>query len=289
MNKLPPNFLSGTKQPTDGNFLPIGSHPFGSYSPHGVFPTDSHNNLIRAKGFKATHYRHALNPDRETVVGGVNLENPPDANVFKLYDPRTLYIVPQQMNWSDQYVLYGVYGSHTVGAVNFTGYYEDEPHTRVYLSKHDVLVIEDSVTVQVREIFEYKPTGPARLKFPIVNVDHLSDKNDKRYEADRDFTIVDGMIEWTGSDKPTWDTKNSRGEVLSIVYWTKPVYSVMETPRVFRMVHSNATGDDRLPSDATYMSGSAVVRMLWLDNVGNLLIPGWPNHTEAKRSHNSRA
>lgn len=291
VDKKPPQHLTGIKLPTDAQQIPGGFHPFGPYVPGGIFSHDAHNNLIKTKGFKATHWSHALNPARTTVEAGVDLSKETDVGAFNLYDPKEFYIAIQQLNWNDQYIIQGVHGNMAINAVNYTSYYEDsgEEKERVYLSKNDVIMINSGMTVLVRQLFEYKPTGPMRLKFPIVEVQYLADGNDVRYEQGTDFVIENGMINWISQNRPSWDAKNGRGAPLSVAYWTYPYFSVIQTPRVFRNVFTNYSGNDSLPSDPTYISGSAIVKCLWLDDIGNISIPDWPKFQEPDRTHNTRS
>lgn len=288
-DKKPPNFLTGTKVPQEYKGLPGGIHPYGPAVPGGIFSTDAHDNLVRSKGFKATHWRHALVASRETPAAGVFLDTPTDIPGYNLYDPRPFYIAVQQLNWQDQYIIQGVHGSHAISTVNYTTYYEEDrpDKDRVYLRKNDIVTIENDVTVLTQELFEYKPNGLQRLKFPIIDVDYLADGRNNRYEQGIDFVITDNMIEWIGN-KPLWDAGKGRGDSLSIVYWTKPYFSVLTTPRVFRTVFSNEFGNDSKPSFPTYVAGSAVLKMLWIDSSG-IDLPEWPKNIEPERTNNSRS
>lgn len=288
-NKKPPNFLTGVKVPQDYKGLPGGIQPYGPAVPGGIFSADAHDNLVRSKGFKAVHWRHALVATRETPQAGVFLDEPTDIPGYNLYDPRPFYIAVQQLNWQDQYIIQGVHGSHAISTVNYTTYYEadNSEKERVYLRKNDIITIDNEVTVLTQELFEYKPNGPQRLKFPILEIDYLVDGRNNRYEQGIDFEIVNHMIQWT-KNKPSWDSGKGRGETLSVVYWTKPYFSVLATPRVFRTVFSNETGNDSHPSFPTFVAGSAVLKMLWIDSTG-IDLPEWPKNIEPDKTHNSRS
>lgn len=289
-NRIPPNFLTAQKLATDAQQIAVGHHSFGAFAPAGIFSTDAHNNLIRTKGHKATHWRHALNPARKTVEAGVSLNTPTDSGAMLLYDAREFYVAIQSISWNDQYIMQGIHGSNTIQSVNYTTYYEIPEQTqRVYLRKFDIIKINTGHTVMVSELVEYKPNGPSKLKFPIVDIEYLVDSQKTRYEQGTDFQITSGMLEWIGTRRPLWDAQNSRGAVLSINYFAEPYYSVLETPRAFREVSTNSLGNAALPAEATYISGQAVLKALWLDDGFVTDLPDWPRYQEPTRTPNTRS
>lgn len=284
-----PNFLTQNKNPSDQQQISAGFHPFGPFAPAGIFSTDVHDNLVKTKGFKAIHWRHALNPNRTSLEGGVDLSDQSDVSAMNVYDPREFYVAIQQLGWQDQAIVQGIHGSLNISSVNYTTYYEGSCTERVFLRKYDVVMINSGHTVMVGQLFEYKPAGPQRLKFPVLEVDYLSDGQKNRYEQNIDFIVKDGMIEWIGSKRPLWDASKGRGAVLSINYWTRPYFSVVETPRVMREVFTNPTGDASQPSSGTYISGSAVLKAIWLDTAFRDDLPEWPRETEPDRTLMSRS
>jgi hypothetical protein len=269
-NRFPPNGLTNTKSPSDFPNVPVGQHPYGPAAPYGIFSDDAHDSLLKSKGFRALHYKHALNPNRETVEEGVDLSTMTTSG-YVFYDPEEFWVVPQNIGWQDTYVIQGVHGTNSI-SLNHTGYYTNGE--RVYLRPGDIVVIQDDITVMVQQLVEFKNAPSQKLKMPIVSVDYLANGNGRRYEEGVDFTVSQGIINWLQS--PLWDAKNKRGEVLSCVYWTKPRFNVVATPKVFRMVWSNASGNDRLQAAATYLPGNCIVNMSWLspneldENIG------WP-------------
>lgn len=287
-DKIPPNFLAQNKNPGDQKQIPAGSHPFGAHAPAGIFSSGVHDNLIKTKGFRSTHWRHALNPNRKTVEAGVDLTDVADVGAMNMYDPKEFYIAIQNLGWQDQYVIQGIHGSMNIMSVNYTTYYENTEE-RVYLRKHDIVVVDSGHTVMVAQLFEYKPAGPQRLKFPILEVDYLSDGQKNRYEQNIDFIIKDGMIEWISAKRPFWDASKGRGDVLSINYWTRPYFSVVETPRIMREVFTNANGDASKVSNATYISGSAILKAVWLDDAFQSDLPEWPRSIEPQRTNLTRS
>jgi len=285
----PPHSLTGLKLPTDQPQISAGLHPLGPIAPAGIFSTDAHESEIKTKGMPAIHWRHALNPNRTTIEGGVDLSQSADINGYNLYDPRPFYIVPTNQNWEDTFVTQGLYGKHSASILH-TGYYDDPLRTRVYLRPNDIILVNNGLTVMITEMVEYKPAGLMRLKFPIVSIDYMANGQNVRFEEGSDFIIQDGMLEWVGQNRPTWDTSKARGEPLSVVYWTYPYYMVAATPRVFRTVYTNASGNAALPSVPTYLPGSAIVQMLWLEDAGSISIPNWPREKNPlNKTNNTRS
>lgn len=288
-SKIPPKFLTQSKSPSDQLQIPAGRHPFGPYAPAGIFSEEVHDNLIRTKGFRSIHWRHALNPNRKALEGGVDLTDQNDVGAMNMYDPREFYVAIQQIGWQDQYIIQGIHGSSNIMSVNYTTYYEGEEKERVFLRKHDIIAINSGHVVLVGQLFEYKPAGPQRLKFPIKEVDYLSDGQKVRYESGVDFIISEGMLEWIGDKRPSWDAQAGRGAILSINYWTTPFFSVVETPRVMREVFANASGDPSKQSQGTYISGSAILKAVWLDDAFQADLPDWPRSLEPDRTKMTRS
>lgn len=279
-----PNYI---KLPTDQNQVPAGWFPLGSNTPAGAFSTDAVENLIKSKGFKVKHYRYALNPKRSSMEGGVDIKSDTSSKVFTYYDPRELFIDVQQLSWSDQYMQQGIYGNFQVTTLNHCAKYEnniDGSGGRVFLRANDILVAQNDLTVLTEQLIEYNGRQSLQLMFPVFEVDYLADSNNVRYYQNTDFAVCNGCIEWLSSGaKPTFN--NGRGSVLSVVYWTKPYFQVIATPRAFRAVYANQFGDPNQPQELTYFPGSAVVKMLWSSRV-DFDLPDWEGSRPPQQGEN---
>lgn len=261
-----------TKFPTDQKQEAAGVFPTGPRTPAGVFPLDAEDNLIRQKGIKMRHYRFALTANRVATEGGVNIADTIGQKNFTYYDPHELFVVIQQLNWSDTYMMQGIYGSFNISTVNYCSKYEDLLSKRSYLRANDILVDDSGITAATEDIFEYNGREYQRLRFPIEDVDYLASAT-TRFYLNTDFSLCEGQIHWiNGGMKPTFS--NGRGEVLSIVYFTKPYYQVVATPRVFRAAYANTYGNPNQPAKLTYYSGSAVIKMLWSTRI-DFDLPDW--------------
>lgn len=258
-----PNDINDTKLPTDSKTVYGGMYHMGQFSPAGYFSEQTHENLLKHKGFRAVHYKHALNPSRETRGEATDISKM-DFSGFLYYDPMEFYVTPQGTRWEDLLLVQGMHGKNTV-TVNYTNKYEDTDK-RVFLRKGDIIVAkEDSLgTVMITELVDYKPGTPQKLKFPAYAVDYMS-SGLSRFEETSDFICQDGLIYWLDSGrKPRFDASKSRGDVLSVVYWTLPCFVVVDTPRIFRTVWANEFADTRQPGKAIYLPGSAILMMSWM-------------------------
>jgi hypothetical protein len=272
-----PNTIDEIKTTNEAQTIYGGHYPMGPYSPAGCFSEQAHENLLRSKGFKAIHYKHALNPARETPAEGVDMSKM-DYSGFVYYDPQEFYVTPQGIRWEDLLLMQNAHGKNTL-TVNHTGKYNGTD-SRVYLRKGDIIVASHEAfgTVLVTELVEYKLGQPLRLKFPSYAVDYLA-ADGTRYEQNSDFICQDGLVYWLDTGrKPRFDAAKNRGEVLSIVYWTQPVFVVVDTPRIFRTVWANEFADTRRPQQAIYLPGSAVLMMSWMQPQikidGHIMWPG---------------
>ena len=261
-----------TKLPTDQAQVANGQFPLRSTAPAGAFSSDVHDNLIREFGFPVTHYRFAFKADRSAVEGGTGIKSSITKDSFDYYDPRKLFIAVQNFSWTDTYMMQGIYNAHDIGSVNFCSVYEDTGE-RVFFRENDILVCEPEITVLTQQRIEYNGRECLKFAFPIFEMDYLVGSSGVRFAQNTDFQICNGCVEWLpGGAKPFFI--NGRGEALSAVYWTKPYYQVIATPRPFRVAYTNSTGNPNLPKGLTYMAGSAVVRMLW-SSIEPLDLPDW--------------
>lgn len=93
----------------------------------------------------------------------------------------------------------------------------------------------DRIQVEVRPIrfwqrVQTSGSGVDRLQFPAVAVERIVGSDLTEYVPGTDFVIDPyGKIEWRGR-RPGYDPINETGEIYSIVYYIKPVYTVLNVP-----------------------------------------------------------
>ena len=273
----------------ESGLLNLGSLP--SLAPVAAFNPDMTESLIKTKGIVALHYKHALNPDRETFAGGVN----PNTNAAKLgfryYSVRQFKMVPQQFKLSDQLNVQGIW---TLGSVliNVAGHYDDGPKEHAFFRPHDVIVIQSacdgsSITTLTQQMSEFNPVGPLKLNFRCEGVDYLADKH-REYQEGQDFVVQDGKIFWLERGfKPSMST-DGKGEILTVVYWIKPLYIVESVPHALRITPGNEMGNAAYPRKAHYAPQLVVAKQSWagVDESDLLDFSSLPSYNQYRDSNN---
>jgi len=246
----------------------IGLGVIPSLAPVAAFNPKQIENLLRTKGIQAVHYKHAINPDRETMEGGVNPNTNAAKYGWRYYSARKLRVVTQQFKLEDRLNVQGIWGTNSV-LLNISGHYDDGCQEHAYFRPHDVVVLQSSadggaITVQAEQLAEFNPTGPMKLNFRCEAVDYLADKN-RVYVAEQDFITQDGKIFWlNGGNKPSFH--DGKGDILSVVFWIKPIYIVQNVPHGLRITPGNDTGNGGLPRQAYYAPQLVVAKQSWARN-----------------------
>lgn len=259
----------------------IGIGAIPAQSPVASFQIDQIENLLQTKAFLALHYRHAPNPNRETLGEGVN----PNQQVSTLrgvryYSVRQLGVVPQQFKVEDRLSVQGLWGVGSV-MMNMTGQYFDGDQTNVYLRPKDLIVLP-TLTTMVDQLVEFNPTGPIKLHYKVKGVDYISDATGRIYQEGLDFVIKAGLLYWrrTGRIKPGF--RDGKGDILTVVYFITPIYIVQNLPHSLRVIPSNPEGHGAFPRDATYAPQLVVAKPSTLVEENDLLdwaaLPAYPGY-----------
>jgi len=240
----------------------IGIGHLPSSAPVAAFNPELTESLLRTKGIRALHYKHAPNPDRETIEGGPNISTKAATKGWKYYQVRELLAIPQQARLSDTLNINGIWGMRSV-LLNITGHYNDGDKSHVFCRPHDLIVFDlPGVTTEVDQLIEYNPNGPIKLNFRCESVQYLADAN-REYKDNIDFSVKDGKIVWMTTGKRP-EFKNGKGSILSLVYYTKPVYIVQNVPHSIRITPGNSTGNGALPRDAYYAPQQLICAQSWV-------------------------
>jgi hypothetical protein len=259
--------------PTDINneqgLINLGSIP--GLAPVAAFNPRQIENLLRTKGIRAIHYKHAPNPDRETIAGGVT----PNTNAAKMgwryYSAREILVVPQQFKLEDRLNVQGIWGQGSV-LLNVAGHYEDGCKEHAFFRPYDLLLLgndpcgPNNITIAVDQLIEFNPTGSMKLNFRCEGVDVLFGK-DYTFVEDQDFIIDNGLITWLPAGrKPRFH--DGKGEILSIVYYTRPVFIIQNIPHAVRITPGNDHGTANEPRRAYYAPQQLVAKQAWtrIDN-----------------------
>jgi hypothetical protein len=248
---------------SERGLLGLGTIP--GLAPVAAFNPAQVESLLKTKGIRALHYKHAPNPDRETLQGGVNPNTNAAKHTWKFYSVRQMRCVPQQFRLEDRLNVQGIWGMASC-LLNVAGHYDDGDKEHVFLRPFDIVVLDSmpdgtGITTMTDQLAEFNPNGPMRLNFRVEAVDHLSDKT-REYVNGQDFAVIDGKIHWLdGGFRPRFH--DGKGTILSVVYWTKPVYIVQNMPHSIRITPGNPTGDGGLPRQAQYAPQLAVAKQAW--------------------------
>lgn len=225
----------------------LGSIP--GVSPVASFNLDAIDNLIRTKGFLCFHYKHALNPDKESLGGPTDPNKQSTHRAYRYYEPRPVYHVPRNYKLEDQLTTQAVFQQGSV-LVNLNGKYEDSIPDKsdiAFVRPNDILVFP-SLTDMTQQLFRYDPNCKQKLHYKIKDIDILFDM-DYNYKKDVDFSISkDGELVWLNGKRP----KGGVGSVISVTYYFTPLYIVSAMLHSLRVLPSNEQGHAAYPREATY-------------------------------------
>jgi hypothetical protein len=263
----------------------IGIGPLPGTAPVASFNLDAIENLINSKGFSCLHYRFALSPDRETLVGGGNPNTQEAQHGGRYYSVRWLKAVPQQFKLSDQLSVAGIWDTNSV-LLNISGNYLDGAHEAVYIMPRDLIVLNPTITIPVRQLAEYNPNGPMSLNYKVKGVEYLASKHGQFCQG-TDFVVEGGKIVWVpGGKKPNF--LDGKGDILSVVFYITPIYIVQNAPHSLRVLPDNHEGMGGLPRYARYAPQLIVAQQSHLREESSLLdfsdLPEYPSNPDSKNT-----
>lgn len=104
--------------------------------------------------------------------------------------------------------------------------YYDGGSKEIAVQHYDRFFLKDVATFSVNtQLIEAHITGTDRLQYHAVEVEHVIDADGTEY-SEGDYQIQGGRLVWTGSKRPQYDPKTSRGTVYSIRYRYVPFWYV---------------------------------------------------------------
>jgi len=246
----------------------IGLGPIPGEAPVAAFNLDQIESLINTKGFEALHYRFAISPDRESLVGGQDPNTQEAKRGGRFYSVRMIKVVPQNFKLNDQLTVNGIWDTNSI-LLNISGNYLDGDREVAYVMPRDIIVLNPSITLPVRQLVEFNPNGPLALNFKVRGVEYLASKH-AEFKLDRDFAVDDGKIIWLpGGLKPNF--LNGKGDVLSLVYWVTPLYLVQSLLHSLRVLPDNQFGMGGLPRNARYAPQLVVAQQSFLREDADLM------------------
>jgi len=219
-----------------GNRYTPSAGSFASMAP-GVLPDPGWNDvhfseLVKNKGIRFTHSKAVPCPnvsDHESMVH-VNHCTNPNCWMGMLYvQPKIVwgYFNNDQLN--KLYEIQGEYNEN-VAIITMSATYDDG--TECDLGTFDWLVA-DEYSKRVYELVEYNPAGVDRLKYYALDT-HIVTTEDKEFIKDVDFVIQDGRIRWISQNRPGYNQQTNRGQVYSVGYYIRPMFSVHHVMKELR-------------------------------------------------------
>jgi len=99
---------------------------------------------------------------------------------------------------------------------------------------------------------EHSQTGRDRLHFPATRVDKLITADLRIFTSGVDFQVTnEGRIQWLpGGDRPGYNLDIDRGEIYSVTYYCRPVFTVISLPHQLRVTKAMKNGvavEERFP------------------------------------------
>ena len=255
--------------------IPLG--PIPSDAPVAAFNNNLHESLIQTKGFAAVHYKSALHPQKQEVNSPSKIKgNEVIHRGLRYYDPRIVSIIPQRFSIEEKLMIQGGYkiGSTVINVGSY--YLDDKPdkNNNVHIGLDD-LILFPSLTFRYRQLFEYNPHGPQRLKYKVQGVDVLFD-DEVFYKEDVDFGIKNGMIVWLSGRRP------KSKSVLSCNYYITPIYIVRDFLHHLRVIPANNYGYGGDTRNAIYAPQSFIVAPSHLREEDDLtdfnVLPPYPKY-----------
>jgi hypothetical protein len=264
---------------TEG-FIAVG--PLPSEAPVGAFNVSQIESLIETRGITCYHYRFALSPDRETLVGGENPNTVEAQRGGRYYSVRKLKVVPQQFKLTDTLTVNGIWDVNSV-LLNVSGNYLDGEREPAFIMPRDLIVLNPSLTIPTRQLIEFNPNGPLSLYYKVKGVEYLASRH-QEFKLNIDFVVNQGKVLWLpGGQKPNFI--DGKGDILSVVYYITPIYIVQMLPHSLRILPSNEEGEGGFPRHARYAPQLVVAQQSHLREETNLLdfsaLPEYPGYADS--------
>lgn len=233
---------NGTNYPTSPYSYPSGMPLF---IPDPSIKGVSFDQLLQNRGIRFVHRLAApcpnvekLNDNNHDPLCGVC-----DGNGILYYREKEIWGVFYSNSLQKNFEMQGIWEIGTAVVTLPTTYPDGTP---AEFNTYDQLVIQDT-QVRLWELMEYEPRqdGLHQARYPIDTIDFVGAvKNNQKVEFQNgvDFNIVNGKISWIAGKEPDYDLASQKGEVISVAYFAKPVYAVLQHMREIRMTQELVGG-----------------------------------------------
>jgi hypothetical protein len=240
------------KIPMPGNRF-IGQQPSGQLQV-GMNPK-GFNELIASKGIRMVHARPLPCPNIKDLHAS---DHDPSCNQCQngmiYYGHRELVGAFMGNDNNRQFLINGQWDLSNASIVMPTAYADGED---LDIQLFDQIIIPD-FTVRYYQRVEHSQTGIDRLQFPAAKVDLIIDSTGASYTPEVDFTVDSfGNIKWLSQNRPGYDLSIDRGDIYSVNYYCKPVFTIIGLPHQLRTTQT--IGPDGKPIQERFPQ-TAIVR-----------------------------
>jgi hypothetical protein len=105
----------------------------------------------------------------------------------------------------------------------------------------------DQGPIRYYQRVEHSQTGIDRLHFRPISIDNIIDNSGYQYVPGVDFIInSEGRVQWISDKRPGWDVALDSGVIYSIVYYIKPVLTIIDLPHQLRTVQTADPGGNNV-------------------------------------------
>lgn len=206
--------------------------PLHTFNPQGF------EQLIREMGVRLIHQRAISSPRVKSLRGDdFDVSDNKQENGYIYYGSKEFIGAFQGNTMERQYNVNGTFDDDSASIVIPTKYSDG---TDMDVSVFDRIIAPDMKAVRYPQRVEHNMSGNDRLHFPAESVDLLIDSRGTQYTEKVDFRVDErGMIEWLpGGRRPMFDPVLNKGEIYSISYYMKPVFTVVGLPHQFRITQT---------------------------------------------------
>jgi hypothetical protein len=238
--------MSKESNPKNNQYLPqVYPDPFQSVTMN----PDAINNFIDGMGIRFMHFQAIPDPLFKRAEDEPRRSfNQEDSYLFEktnvytrengfLYFPKAIVVGIFMGNSKNLQSSSAGLHNFSTASISFNRYYEGTTEV-VEMSEYDKLIpCENGMEFFTTswQSLDHNVSGIDRLQYPALAVRIFIDSSGKTYKQDIDFTLIDGQIKWTGSNRPGYDKNTGKGKVCSIRYTYKPYYFVRELSHDIRI------------------------------------------------------
>lgn len=214
----------------------------------------AYDHFIKGHGIRMVHRKPLPCPNQKTLHGGDHDPKCPMCqNGFIYYGDKPLIAAFMGNNNQRNFLMNGSLDIDQA-QILLPSKYEDG--TEIDVQFFDQFVVE-SFVVRYYQRVQANQAGIDKLHFPATSVDACISANGTEYAYGVDFELTsDGQIKWIGQNRPGYDMSidmfagGNGGEIYSVNYYTKPVFTVISLPhqlRVTQTVKDGVAVQERFP------------------------------------------